>query len=79
MNMSNDELVPNLTWADLEAELEAIASPANRHLVRDTVTAMWKQSGFLPDRHTLSCILAATVLLAGPACLPQAGEASNMS
>jgi hypothetical protein len=67
--MSKDELVPTLTWADLEREWEAIASPANRHLVQDAVTALWKQSGWLPEAHTLSCILTATVLLAGPDCI----------
>ena len=72
--MLNDELVPSLTWADLEVALEAIASPANQHLVKDAVTALWKQSLFLPEMHTLNCILAATVLLAGPDCFPGSGE-----
>ena len=38
--MLMDELVPTLTWADLEREWEAIASPANQNLVKDAVTAL---------------------------------------
>jgi hypothetical protein len=63
-----------LTWADLEQAWTELASPGNSALVKDFVTALWKEAEFLPEAHTLSRILAATVLLAGPACLPGSEE-----
>ncbi len=72
--MLNDMLVTGLCWADLEEAWREIASPDNAPHVQDFVTAIWKESAFLPEAHTLQRILAATVLLAGPACFPGPGE-----
>ena len=72
--MLQDPLMTWLTWADLEEALTDLASPGNAPLVKDFVTALWKEAEFLPETHTLGRILAATVLLAGPACFPGSGE-----
>ncbi len=68
--MLQDPLMTCLTWADLEEAWSVMASPDNAPLVKDFVTALWKEAEFLPEMTTLSRILAATVLLTGPACFP---------
>lgn len=81
--MLNDEVLSGLTWANLEEAFQEIASPANRPLVRNFVTALWADSnrisnenrGFLPECHTLVNILAASILLAGPGCFPGSWDA----
>ncbi len=73
-NMLNDPLATWLTWGDLEAAWKEVASPSNTPLVAEFVSALWKESGYLPETHTLKRILTATVLLAGPACFPGSGE-----
>lgn len=72
--MLQDPLMTRLTWEDLERAWADMASPGNALLVKDFVTALWKESDFLPETATLSRILAATVLLAGPACFPGSEE-----
>ena len=73
-NMLNDPLATWLTWGDLEAAWKELASPSNTPLVTEFVSALWKESGFLPETYTLKRILKATVLLAGPACFPGSEE-----
>ena len=73
-NMLNDPFATWLTWGDLEAAWKEVASSSNTPLVTEFVSALWKESRYLPETHTLKRILSATVLLAGPACFPGSGE-----
>lgn len=79
--MLNDDCLSGLTWADLEQALGEIASPANKSLVGDFVTALWAESSdrkavdrFLPESHTLVNVLRAATLLAGPECFPGSAD-----
>lgn len=72
--MLNDEALNGLTWGDLERALGAIAAPANMPLARDVATALWKESQFLPEPMNLERVLAASILLAGPACFPGSSD-----
>lgn len=69
-HMLNDECLSGLCWGDLEAAWLEMASAPNRELVPDFITALWKESAFLPEAFNLRRILTATVLLAGPDCSP---------
>lgn len=74
-HMLNDELLSGLTWEHLESAWTTLASEPNRALVPEFVTALWKESVFVPQAHTLGWVLTATVLLAGPPCFPVSSEA----
>lgn len=73
-HMLGDELISGATWGDLEQAWRSVASPANRLLVAEVVTALWKQSAVMGDAETLRQILSATLLLSGRECL--LGEAA---
>ena len=72
--MLDDPLLPEMDWRDLERTWLKMASPANRYLVQDLVTAIWIESGKLPETHTFHRILATTVILAGPAFMDGSEE-----
>jgi hypothetical protein len=72
--MTNDLLMSEMTWGDLERVWGKVSSPANRHLVADLVTAMWAESAHLHETHTFHRVLAATIILAGPAYGHGSGE-----
>ena len=72
--MLADSLMAETTWGDLERIWLRLASPPNKALVQDLVTALWKDSADLRDEHTLHRVLAATVILGGPAFIPGSEE-----
>jgi hypothetical protein len=75
-NMLNDHLLADLTWGDLEEAWTEMVPESNRPLVRDFVTALWKESVVRPETHNLRRILAATALLAGSDLRPGLAEPS---